>query len=139
MPIGRSYIGFSLPPFIVEVRAEQLRKFAEAIGAPVSDIAPPTYLKAIEGENGSSRALVEALGIELRRVLHSEQEFEYHAPIRSGDRLTVERRVVDIYDRKDGALEFVVIESTIRSLAGLDVGRSRQWILVRNAMRTIST
>ncbi len=158
MPIDRKHIGFSLPPFTVLVDRDQLQRFAEAIGNSVhSDFAPPTYLKVIEGENDSSRAVVAALGvdlrrvmhveqdssravvaalgIDLRRVMHVEQDFEYGAPIRGGDHVTVERRVVDIYDRKDGALEFVVVESAMRNADGVSVGRSRQLILVRNEIR----
>ena len=133
MPIDRKHIGFSLPPFTVLVDREQLRRFAEAIGNSVhSDLAPPTYMKVIEGENGSSRAIVAALGVDLRRVLHVEQEFDYGAPIRGGDHVTVERRVADIYGRKDGAHEFVIVESTLRNAHGVSVGRSTQRILVRN-------
>ena len=137
MPIDRKHIGFSLPPFTVLVDHERLRRFAEAIGNSVhSDLAPPTYMKVIEGENGSSRAIVAALGIDLRRVMHVEQEFEYGAPIRGGDHVTVERRVVDIYDRKEGAHEFVVVESAMHNADGICVGRSTQRILVRNEIRT---
>jgi N-terminal half of MaoC dehydratase len=155
MAIDRAHVGFTLPAFTVVVRAEALRQFAEAIGAagdpaagdpaagaPVAgapDHAPPTFMKVIEGANGSSRALVDALSIDLRRVMHSEQEFEYFAPIRAGDEITVVRRVVDIYDRKAGAMEFVVVESTLQNHEGVRVGRSKQWILVRNEMRPKSS
>jgi hypothetical protein len=139
MPIDRKYVGFSLPPFTVLIDRERLRRFAEAIGGTVHcDLAPPTYLKVIEGENDSSRAIVAALGVDLRRVMHVEQEFEYGAPIRGGDHVTVERRVVDIYDRKDGALEFVIVESAMHNADGVSVGRSKQWILVRNEIRVAS-
>jgi hydroxyacyl-ACP dehydratase HTD2-like protein with hotdog domain len=89
-------------------------------------------MKVIEGANDSSRAIVSALGIDLRRVMHAEQEFSYDAPIRCGDEVSVQRQVADIYDRKDGALEFVVIESTMHNRDGICVGRSTQRILVRN-------
>jgi hypothetical protein len=136
VPIDRKHIGFSLAPFTVLVDHEQLRRFAEAIGNSVhSDFAPPTYMKVIEGENGSSRAIVAALGVDLRRVMHVEQEFEYGAPIRGGDHVTVERRVVDIYGRKDGAHEFVIVESTLLNAHGVSVGRSTQRILVRNEVQ----
>ncbi|MEA3152244.1 MAG: hypothetical protein QOD56_3183 [Gammaproteobacteria bacterium] len=133
MPIDRKHIGFSLAPFTVLVDPEQLRRFAEAIGSGgPSNVGPPTYMKVIEGENGGSRALIAALEIDLRRVMHVEQEFEYGVPIRAGDLVTVERQVVDIYDRKDGALEFVVVESGMHNADGASVGRSTQWIVVRN-------
>jgi hypothetical protein len=140
MPIDRKHIGFSLPRFDVTVDQDRLRNFAAAIGASQdsveSGVAPSTYMKVIEGAGNSSREIVRALGVDLRRVMHVEQEFEYDGQIRAGDHLTVERRVADIYDRKDGALEFVVVHSTILRNSGQSVGRSRQWILIRNAVTT---
>jgi acyl dehydratase len=138
MAIDRKFIGFTLPRFAVTVDPDRLRHFAEAIGAPrhsvESGLAPATYMKVVEGEGGSSREIVRALGVDLHRVMHVEQEFEYLGPIRAGDHLTVGRRVADIYDRKDGALEFVVVDSSIQRATGESVGRSRQWILVRNSI-----
>ena len=142
MPIDRRYIGFRLQPFTVMVKAEQLRRFGEAIGigGPSIDysMAPPTYMKVIEGEGNSSRAIVSALQIDLRRILHVEQEFEYGVPIRVGDRVTVERAVTDIYAKKGGALEFLVVESTLHNGDGALAGRSRQTILVRSEQQGAS-
>jgi N-terminal half of MaoC dehydratase len=136
MAINRQFIGYSLPPFIVTVERERLRQFAAAIGAspPGSDEdgAPPTYLKVIEGENDSSRRILSALGVDLKRVLHAEQEFEYHAAYRAGDQLAVERTVSNIYERKAGELEFVVVDTLIRQSSGQLVARTQQVILVRN-------
>src|ERR1700756_5599683 len=109
MPVDRKHIGFALPRFAVTVDPDRLRRFAAAIGASQqsvdSGLAPATYMKVVEGEGDSSREIVRALGVDLRRVMHVEQEFEYLGPIRAGDHLTVERRVADIYDRKEGTLE----------------------------------
>ena|SRR3984957_3678275 len=140
MAVDRKYIGYRLPPFTVVVEAERLRLFAEAIGArPAAEeaiFAPPTYLKVIEGEGNSSRELLAALGVDLKQVMHAEQEFEYCEPVKPGDRLTVERVVADIYDRKEGLLEFIVVDSMIRHASGALAGRSKQSILVRNKDRT---
>jgi hypothetical protein len=136
MAIDRQFIGFRLPPFTVTVDAGKVRRFAAAIGVGVdaqSDGSPPpTYLKVIEGEGHSSREILAALGVDLTRVLHAEQEFEYHASFRGGDALTVERVVSDIYERKGGQLEFIVVDSVIRHVGGALVGRTQQVILVRH-------
>jgi hypothetical protein len=136
MPIDRRHIGFSLPPFKVEVDRERLQLFAEAIGETdpqlAGEIAPPTFLKAIDGESGSSRIILEALEVDLRRVLHAQQHFDYVDPVRAGDCITVERRVVDIYDKREGALEFIVIESVLSRQSGAVVGRTSQVVMVRN-------
>jgi len=134
VPIDRAHVGFRLPIFAVDVEAAQIRQFSTSIGAEESDVAPLTYLKVIEGKNDSSRAIICALGVDLRRVMHAEQEFEYGEPVCSGDQVTVERVVADIFERKNGALEFVVVESRMTNQAGKSVGLSRQWILIRNAI-----
>ncbi len=139
MSIDRRHIGFALPVFTVEVTAERLAAFARAIGETDSrfaqETAPPTFLKAIEGENNSSRAILVALGVPLKHVLHAEQQFDYVSPVRVGDLIGVERRVVDIYDKRNGAMEFIVIESVMTVMTGAAqtvAGRSRQIVLVRN-------
>ncbi len=136
MAIDRKHLGFALPTFTVAVSAERINAFRAAIGEePLSgnaSVAPPTFMKAIEGEDNSSRRILEALAVDLKRVLHAEQHFEYFAPIRAGDQLQVERRVADLYDKKDGAMDFIVIESTVRNQANTLVGTSRQVVLVRN-------
>jgi hypothetical protein len=134
MAIDRGFLGFSLPTFAVEATAERVLKFARAVGLPTDglDAAPPTFMKAVEGEDNSSRRILEALQVPLSRVLHAEQQFDYLAPIRIGDNLVVERTVTDIYDKKNGAMEFIVIESRISRSDGTPVGRSRQLVLVRN-------
>ena len=138
MTIDRRHIGYRLPSRQVVVDADRVRRFAEAIGEQAAGTAianvPPTFLKVIEGEGNSSREIVTALGVDLRRVMHVEQEFEYGVPLRGGDSVSVDRVVTDIYDRKDGALEFVVIDSTIHNSSGVFVGSSRQTILVRNSL-----
>ena len=41
-------------------------------------------------------------------MLHGEQEFSYHAMAYAGDELTARSRVTDVYEKKGGALEFLV-------------------------------
>ena len=135
MAIDRQHLGYALPVFTVAVTAERIQAFRSAIGETATDRdapAPPTFMKAVEGEHNSSRRILEALGVDLRRVLHAEQQFEYLAPIRPGDTLQVERRVAELYDKKDGAMEFIVVESSVRRDDGTVVGTSRQVVLVRH-------
>lgn len=134
MAVDRALIGYALPAFDVVASAERIAQFARAIGmngAP--DVAPPTFMKAVEGENNSSRRILDALAVDLKRVLHAEQQFDYLAPIRRGDVLRVQRTVTDIYERKNGQMEFIVIESGVTRVEdGELAGRSRQIVLVRH-------
>ena len=147
--IDRSHIGFRTAPTTITIDGWRVKLFCQAIGEtdPVygDDAAaraaghpacplPPTYLKAIEGEHFSSAALMQLLQVPLRGVLHAEQAFEHHAPVHVGDVVEVSRHVTDIYDKKDGAMTFIVVDTQYR--VGLrPVASSRQTILVRNQDR----
>jgi hypothetical protein len=134
MAIDRRHVGYTFPPFTLVADRVRVERFAEAIGMPLGGdgMVPPTFMKAIEGEHDSSRAILSTLGVDLKRVLHAEQQFDYLLPIRVGDRLEVTRRVTDISDKKGGALEFITIESTFQTEDSRIAGRSRQLILVRH-------
>lgn len=134
MAIDRAHIGYSLPAFTVEATPERIARFRAAIGDTAGDVrvAPPTFMKMVEGEHNSSRRILDALAVDLKRVLHAEQQFDYLSPIVAGDHLDVVRKVADIYDRKNGQMEFIVIESAISHAQRGLLGRSRQVVLVRN-------
>lgn len=136
MAIDRVHLGYALPVFTVEVSAQRVADFRCAIGDTAAGdrafVAPPTFMKVVEGEDNSSRRILEALAVDLRRVLHAEQQFEYFAPICAGDVLEVERKVTELYDKKGGSMEFIVVESLIRKASGERVGTSRQVVVVRH-------
>lgn len=139
MSVDRSFLGHSLPSFTVTITPERLAKFAEAIGernpAFARDTLPPTFLKVIEGEGGSSRRILDDLKVDLKRILHAEQQFEYFAPIRAGDTISVQRKVADLYEKKGGEMEFIVIETSFAQASGQVAAISRQIVLIRNAKR----
>lgn len=150
--IDQGRIGFSTDPTEVLVEGWRVKLFCEAVGEtdPVCwDAAaaraaghkacpvPPTFLKAVESEHFSSAALMKLLGVPLRGVLHAAQSFEHLAPVYVGDMVEVSRLVADIYDRKDGSLTFIVVETRYR-VAALAVAKSRQTILVRNAVTAMA-
>ncbi|VTU37287.1 (3R)-hydroxyacyl-ACP dehydratase subunit HadC [Variovorax sp. PBS-H4] len=121
--IDKKWIGHELPASVLPIELTRLRFFAKAIGetdpvytdpAAAKDAgyphlpAPPTFLFAAELDSGTSDALLATLGIPIAKLLHGEQGFTYHRPACVGDTVTVRSRIEDIYDKKNGALEFVV-------------------------------
>ncbi|MOA64579.1 hypothetical protein D3C78_1906750 [compost metagenome] len=50
----------------------------------------------------------------------------------AGDRLSFETKIVDIYDKKGGALEFVVRETRVTDEQGELVAELRNSLVVRN-------
>ncbi|MEV0699639.1 MaoC family dehydratase N-terminal domain-containing protein [Saccharopolyspora sp. NPDC050389] len=121
--VSKDVIGTKIPSHAADIERGRLRFFAKAIGEtdPVyADVdaakaaghpdllVPPTFLFCLDGERTDGFSLIDLLGIDIRRVLHGEQEFSYHAPIHAGDRLTFAGEITDVYSKKGGALEFVV-------------------------------
>jgi len=124
--IDRKWIGHELPPSVLPIERSRLQFFAKAIGetdpvytdpaaardAGYADLpAPPTFLFAAELDSGASNRLLADLGIPLAKLLHGEQGFSYHRAACAGDTVTVRSTITDIYDKKNGALEFVVKSS----------------------------
>lgn len=145
--IDKKHIGLKSTSLRVEVEKGRLRFFAKAIGEtdPIytdEDAAkaagyaalpaPPTFAFCLEMEKPNPFEDLETMGIDLGKVLHAEQNFNYHAPICAGDSLTFETRVSDIYVKKGGALEFVVQDSRVNNQTGTLVAELRRVIVVRN-------
>jgi acyl dehydratase len=145
--IDKRFIGHCMPAFSVDVEKGRLRFFAKATGQtdPVySDEAvaiargypslpvPPTFLFCLEMEAPDPAAIRNLLGMDYRRLLHGEQGFSYHAMAFAGDRLTFEQRIDDIYDKKDGALEFVVRKTRVRNQREQLVAELRAVTVLRN-------
>jgi len=145
--IDRRYIGHALEPFSVPVEAGRLRFFAKATGQtdPVyTDAAtardaghhglpvPPTFLFCLEMDGPHPAAIRELLGLDYRRLLHGEQQFTYHSLAHAGDVLTFEQRIDDIYDKKGGALEFVVRSTRVSNQHGALVAELRAVTVIRN-------
>ncbi|MCY1399018.1 hypothetical protein D9M71_140670 [compost metagenome] len=144
--IDKKHIGKQLPAFSVTAEAGQLRFFAKSIGEtnPVyfdenaaRDAGhpglplPPTFLFSLEF-NIPSNAWRDELGIVPARILHGEESFKYHRPAYAGDTLRFEGRITDIYDKKGGALEFVVRETRVTNQHGEHVADLRTVLVQRN-------
>ncbi|MBA4208150.1 MAG: MaoC family dehydratase N-terminal domain-containing protein [Parvibaculum sp.] len=145
--IDRSFIGHEFAPVTAEVEKGRLRFFAKATGNadPVysdeaaaaaagypSLPAPPTFLFCLEMDRDDPMDFLDLLKVDLGRVLHGEQSFTYRAPVCAGDRITFRSRITDIYDKKNGALEFIVMDTECRNEKGEHVADMRRSIVVRN-------
>jgi acyl dehydratase len=121
--IDRSVIGTRTPGESLLVTRSRLRAFAKATGqtdpvyvdpAAAADAGhrdlpvPPTFLFGIDLEAPDPFRIYTDLGIDLRRVLHGEQAFTYHAMAYAGDELRTSSVITDVYDKKGGLLEFLV-------------------------------
>ncbi|WP_454624990.1 MaoC family dehydratase N-terminal domain-containing protein [Bradyrhizobium cenepequi] len=105
---------------------------ARAAGYAASPV-PPTYLFCLEMMDASEPfELLTALGIDLARVLHGEQRFDYHASVVVGDILTFRPRVTRVTEKKGGAMTLVVVETEVTNQSGIHVADTSRTIVVRN-------
>ena len=140
MPLNRDFIGREYPatePF--EVGREHIRQFADAIGDPnpvyrsreaakaaghPDVIAPPTFLTVLGFRFGTDSPVVDpSLGLNYALVVHGEQKFELHRPVRAGDVLTCVTTVEDIRDA--GRNELLLSRTDVTDAAGEQVATVR--------------
>ncbi len=146
----KSKIGYSFPPFTIEVERGKIRELALAIGddnpiyqsreaaqaagypdVPLFPTAPTLF--TFWG-NAKMVSQIVSLGINVMRVLHGEEEYEYLAPINPGDILTGVMTVVDGKTRqgKDGSsMDILTTEIRYTNQHGQPVLNAREMILVR--------
>lgn len=118
-----------IAPMPFEVERGRLRFFAQTIGltdpiyldvdaarrAGHRDLpVPPTFLSnSLELELPDPLGWLADLGGDLTKTTHAEQAFTYHAMAYATDRLILRRKIVDVYTKKGGALEFVVKQTDV--------------------------
>jgi acyl dehydratase len=142
----KNLIGRSLGVTSAEVEKGRLRFFAKAIGetdpiytdetaAKAAGYAslpvPPTFISCLQGEGRDLVEMLNIYGFDLGRILHAEQAFVYHATAVAGDTLTFVTRVVDVYEKKGGALQFVVNETRVTNQDGLHIADVRSTLVQR--------
>jgi len=146
----KSKIGHSFPPFTIEVERGKIRELAIAIGddnpiyqsraaaqaagyddVPLSPTAPTMF-----GFWGNTRLGGEllSLGLNVMRILHGEEEYEYLAPIYPGDVLTGVTTIADGKTRQSGSgssMDIVTMETRYTNQRGDPVLNAREVIIVR--------
>ncbi|HEX4896343.1 MAG TPA: MaoC family dehydratase N-terminal domain-containing protein [Solimonas sp.] len=145
--IDKKHIGYAPPPILWDVEKGRIAFFARVVGLtdPIYTdegaakaagyrgiVAPPTFIFGAPGDSGETMQLIETLEIDLGKVLHGEQRFDYHAPVCAGDTLRFQSKVTDIYDKKGGALEFVVNDTKVTNQLGEHVADLHSVIVVRH-------
>ena len=66
------------------------------------------------------------------RILLGEESFVYHRLAYAGEKLLFESRIADIYEKKGGALSFLVRETRVTNSRGEHVADLRSVLVHRN-------
>lgn len=145
--LDRSKIGYVFPPFQVTLEEGLLRLFAHAVGEtnPIH-----TDQVAARGEGYASLPMpltypfclgkfiedpsdtLHLFNLDHSSIVHGEQEFHYHRIACAGETLTGQKHVADVYERRDGALEFIVVTTEFRDVEGRLVCIAIQTIVVED-------
>ncbi|MHB1420297.1 MAG: MaoC family dehydratase N-terminal domain-containing protein [Bacillota bacterium] len=139
--VDKSLIGLVGEPFTEEVEKGAIRKFAEAVGDPNpiyrdeeyakttvhgAIIAPPSFPTTF-------RAPMPGVNLWGMKILHGAQEYSYVRPIKAGDKITVQTRISDVYEKAGGSgkMTFMVTETSGKDEQGELVYTGTTTIIIR--------
>lgn len=146
MALDSALIGQARPGGTLLVTRSRLRLFAKATGQNDPEFVdveearraghrdlpvPPTFYFGVDLELPQPMAYLEEIGIDPRALLHGTQEFTYHQMAYAGDELTSSAVVVDVYEKKGGALKFLVSDIPIVNQDGVTVVTMRSTLVIR--------
>ena len=144
MPVKTEAKGKVYPPFEYEVGKEKIAEYARAVGednpvyfdreqaraAGFRDIPAPPMFAVVYSMGSVGPGLFDPdVGIDFAMMVHGGQEFAWGDPVCSGDTISTEISVKDIYER--GGMGFYVFESVSRNQDGQEVVRGTWTNIVR--------
>jgi len=144
--LNRNLIGKTYEPVIFRVTDQRLKFFAKATGQtdPIyydHDIAisqghkgivcPPTFLIVVGMEQKNPFQFLEDLDVKIERMLHAGQEFIYEEIVYEGDKLRMDTKIIDMYDKKEGLLQFCNLESKFTNQNSKHVATLKNTIVAR--------
>ena len=124
--LDRSLINKTYPPIIFDIEKQRVKFFSKATGQtdPVyfdediakergfpSLLAPPTFLTTVSHEQKNPYQYLYDLSIDMKNVLHAGQSYKYYDLVFAGDQITMESKIKNMYDKKNGSLQFIEFES----------------------------
>jgi acyl dehydratase len=152
----RTKMGMEFPSYTMTVEKSKIAEFAMAVAlkeekAEINPVyydedcakkagyqripVPPTFMTSFVLWTGNGlQEVIKALSIDLNRLLHSGEEYEYYASIYAGDTITRKTKVVEMYERgkrdKVGRFaEVIVLETEIKNQSGELVAKIRTTVM----------
>jgi hypothetical protein len=119
-----SAVGHRFAPYRWVVEEGQVRQFREAIqvdGLADDGGVPISYTAACGLWSVSHLEMLAEVGLDVRFVVHGEQEFEILRPLQIGQEYTVQHTVADVavkQGQRAGRMVVVVVETTVRDADG---------------------
>ncbi len=144
MAIDTKHLGKKYPLHVYEVGKEKIKEYARAIGdfnplylddekAKASKyggiIAPPTFAVVYAGGPVGRMLMDGDLALNLMMLVHGEQEFEFGEVVRSGDVISTESEIVEIFEKKGKS--FITMATTSNNQRGEMTVKGRWTFVVR--------
>lgn len=129
MALNASLVGKTYPTRRAVIDEERVRTFTRAVDHRGSGV-PPTILTIPEIEAGLGNVVSDPeLGVDLGRVLHGEQTYEWSRPVVAGETLVAEASIESVRGR--GSMQFLTLRTDIRDERGDRVALARSTLLIR--------
>ena len=109
---------------------EEAAKKAGYLGIPI----PPTFpTSTFFWTGGGLMGTVKILGIDLSRLLHREEEYEYFGSIYEGDVITRKMKVIDMLKKRNGnkCFEVTILETKLINQKGELLLKARTKLIER--------
>jgi hypothetical protein len=129
-------VGIQFTPSTFEIEKGKVKEFAMAIGDSnpyyqTGEVLPPTFATVIEMWGGTDYLeLAEKLELEISKVLHGEQEYEYFGKIKVGDRVAGLTRVSSVISK--ASMDLIKLETHYKNERGELVLISRSTVIERH-------
>jgi len=143
--LDKRFVGKEYPEFTVEVEKGKIREFARAVGDknPVyydeeaakkvgfegGPVIPPTF-PTVFATSGQVMNIIADLKIDMAKLLHGAQEYEYINPIKAGDTISGKTKIANIVEKSK--MDVVDVETTYINQNGQTVLREKCTFLVRH-------
>ena len=125
--VGRRY---ESSPF--QVTEASIRAYMQAVGDLAEDgqlVAPPTYAMVYGFDPYWQLWTDQEVALDVAHLVHGEQRFTFHRPVRPGDRIITEGRITGISER--AGMEFVTFEVSARDAGERPVADATALFIIR--------
>lgn len=127
-------LGMVVSPVRLPVEEGKIAEFARAVYADAGEVPPTFTACAAHWSGGDASELPRMLGLDLARVLHGEQRYCFHRPVRPGAVLYGTRAVLAAtaeHTRRGDLLTLVTVGTTFADVDGPVV--SEETVIVERA------